>query len=1399
MKPRLHHTTTFNLSLIGAMAGALSIILYPVVAHGETTDNSQPAVEVNDNFNTALQAEKVEQIIVSSEEPENNIPETIIDVNSADAVDRNQQHPTTGSLIESSSINFDSSTFDTEFNNQYSTIATTESQKETQPSLGIQPFQPAVETTLPRGLTKIAADASSSTTSATTEVQTFSPVFDATLPRGLTKITADASSSTTSATTEIQTFQPDVETTLPRGLSKIAADASSSTTSATTEIQTFQPAVETTLPRGLTKIAADASSITTPTTEIQTFQPAVETTLPRGLSKIAQGVKENVDPNSPSPNASPVSTGAKILTPTADSVLDAPATTVTVQFPAGSQIELRVNGTLVDPSLVGRTESDSTTKLVTQTWYGVSLQAGKNTISAQVLGSTEPPATVQVVIRGTPKQLTLETVESRIPADGRATATVRGQLIDENGNRSNQDAVITLIPTAGDFVGQDFKPDQPGFQVEAKGGQFTAALRSNLKAQTVRILAKVNDLEAFTQLQFETALRPSLLTGVVDLRLGARGTDYYGSFRDFLRPDRDNRTQLDFHSAIFATGAIGDWLFTGAYNSSRNLNEDCNCDNRLFRSYQFSEQNYPVYGDSSTSTVVTPSIDSVYVRFEHSSGIPGSTPDYFMWGDYNTEEFARSSQQYTATTRQLHGFKANYNLGNLQFTAFYGNNLQGFQRDAIAPDGTSGYYFLSRRILVPGSENVFLELEELNRPGTVLQRQQLGRGSDYEIDYDRGTLLFREPILRTDVDRDGQVLVRKIIVSYQYDTQDSNSDIYAGRLQYNFSRAVNQESWLAATYVRENQGVRGFELYGADAMIALGGNSKLIAEYAHSSNNSDVMGKVSGEAYRLEAEGQIFKGIQGRAYYRYAGTGFANNATISFVPGQTRYGAQLTGQVSATTNIRLQYDHEDNFGIAPQPLDTFEELFAPRSQAVPGSQVDNSLTTISAGIQQRLGSAIVDLDWIHRNREDRIPTNALSSNSDQLRSRLTVPLASNLTFQAQNELTLSSTKDTVYPDRTIFGLNWAVIPGINISLAQQFYSSGQLSGNSITSLSVNGEHKLGTDTVLTGRYSILGGANEITTQGAIGLNNRWSIAPGLRLNLAYEHVFGSFFQKTAAGQQFAQPFAPGQSASAIGFNGGDSYSVGLEYSDNPEFQASARYEYRSSSGGSNTVISAAATGKISPSLTALVRYQQANSSNQKLTGLGDTVNLKVGLAYRDPNSDKFNALLRYEYRQNPATIPDTILLGSGTGSEDHTFALEAIYAPNWQWEFYGKYALRNSTSYLASDLVGTTTVNLAQFRATYRLGYSMDLVGEARVINQSTYTETGFVIEAGYYLSPNLRLAAGYVFGRVDDRDFSGTRSAGGPYLGITLKLNELFDGFGQQKVTPFQEKESQVPGKLRI
>ena len=89
--------------------------------------------------------------------------------------------------------------------------------------------------------------------------------------------------------------------------------------------------------------------------------------------------------------------------------------------------------------------------------------------------------------------------------------------------------------------------------------------------------------------------------------------------------------------------------------------------------------------------------------------------------------------------------------------------------------------------------------------------------------------------------------------------------------------------------------------------------------------------------------------------------------------------------------------------------------------------------------------------------------------------------------------------------------------------------------------------------------------------------------------------------------------------------------------------------------------------------------------------------------------------MHYDYRRNPSTVPDTLLIGSGTGSRDGVFAVEGIYAPQWQWEFYGKLARRDSVSYLASDYVGSSRIDLAQMRATYRFRADMGPRGRRAV------------------------------------------------------------------------------------
>ena len=1173
-------------------------------------------------------------------------------------------------------------------------------------------------------------------------------------------------------------------------------------------------------------------AIATPGTQTQTGAK------PGTLAQTAQATPETEVETAP---AAIAADQIQILTPK-ETVTAVKSTDFVVKYPTGTEIQVFVNGQAISANTPTQTQDDPQSNETTQVWYRLPLQAGENVILVKA-GGTEV-GTAKVTVQETAAKINFLPFQvPQVPADGRSALTVEGEVLNEAGQAIDKDTVVTLTATAGKFVGADYDKDRAGFQVLARGGKFTAQLQSGLDPQTVRIRAAIDrtalvteaekkqptnlplsqfnpppylmsnnpddkTLEAYTQAEFITNLRPFILSGNVNLRFGQAGLDFYNSYQDFLRPSLlDQGYRVDFGVAAFTQGRIGEWLFTGAFNNQRPLNQDCSGATRLFRDPQFCDQVYPTYGDSSTVDYLTPSIDSVYFKIERTSPVIGAGSDYAMWGDYTTQEFARASQFYTSTTRQLHGFKANYNLGDLQVTMAYANNIRGFQRDTIALNGTSGYYYLARRLVIAGSENIFLESEELLRPGTVIERKPLYRGVDYEIDYDRGAILLRRNIKALEFDPFGRTLVRRLVTTYQYDSLDDGGKLYAGRVQYNINRDIGREAWAGFSYLREDQGDQRLDLYGGDILVSLGKDAQFIGEVARSDYDSIFQGNIGGYAYRFELFGTITPGLIGKAYYRSVEAGFTNNATASFTPGQTRYGAEVSARITPTTQGTVQFDREINFGIAPAVRGLtaitnvgFGDLFNPTQEPIPGSKVDNSLTTFRAGLSQKIGPVEIGLDWVRRSRQDRILPTRLEADGNQIVSRLTYPILDNLVFRVQDERNLGDS-DPLYPNRTTVGIDWGVTPDVTVRLAQQFIgSTNQFDANSFTSLDILSDKRLSDDTTFTSRYSILNGVNGWSSQSAMGLNHRLLIAPGLRLDLGYERVATDLFAYTAAGQQFAQPLAVGQSAASLGLLSYDSYSVGLDYTDNPNFKANGRFEYRDGDDGNDSmVISASAAGKLSPALTVLGRYQQANFANQLLSdaGLGDTINVKVGMAYRNPFNDKFNALLKYEYRQNPSTTPDTILVGSGTGSDIHLVSLEGIYAPNYRWEFYGKFALRSTKSYIADDFTDNNLLTLGQFRTSYRFAYRWDATAEVRWISQSVvgFDEVGLAAELGYYFTPNLRAALGYNFGGANDRDFNRTKD--GVYVTLSLKLDELLSGFGVRlpgaKVAPPQQQESVI------
>ncbi|MEM9136402.1 MAG: hypothetical protein AAGB01_03505 [Cyanobacteria bacterium P01_F01_bin.42] len=551
---------------------------------------------------------------------------------------------------------------------------------------------------------------------------------------------------------------------------------------------------------------------------------------------------------------------------------------------------------------------------------------------------------------------------------------------------------------------------------------------------------------------------------------------------------------------------------------------------------------------------------------------------------------------------------------------------------------------------------------------------------------------------------------------------------------------------------------------------------------------------VSGDAFRAEVSSTIVDGVKARGFYRTTDEGFSNNATTSFVPGQTRYGADVDAEVLKNTTLRLSYDQENNFGTAPEALDALEELIRPGVAPIPGTPQDNSLTTIRAGLLQKIGKASVGVDWVRRDRDDNITNTSVLS--DQLSTAVQVPVTDKLSLHAYNDLTLSSESDPLYPNRTTVGLDWQFHPDLALTFNNTYFSGGQFDKDLITSLGLKGSHTFATDTTLHGELTMLSDQfNPRGMGGRLGIDQDIRLGPGLDMDFSYEYVLSELFT-TAAGEQFLQPFAVGSGASALPLTSGHSFSAGIDYTDNPDLNLGARIEHRTNDRGSNTVVTAKALGKINRDLTGLFSFQQASAANQTLSDLGVSRDIKLGLAFRNPNDDTFNGLLRYEFRQNPSLIPESLLVGRGTSSESHLLAAEGIYAPSWRWELYGKAGVRHSRTNLAQGLVADSTSPIAQLRLTHRFSYRWDVAAEGRWIGQPSagFDEFGVNVELGYYLNPNIRLSAGYAFGEINDRDLGNSRSSDGPYLGVTLKLdNNLFKDFGFQRPSIPQQQESVI------
>ncbi|MCX7635385.1 MAG: hypothetical protein N2Z74_06530, partial [Syntrophales bacterium] len=597
---------------------------------------------------------------------------------------------------------------------------------------------------------------------------------------------------------------------------------------------------------------------------------------------------------------------------------------VVLKVPLGTEPSLSLNGVPVTNKQIGRRIDYAPGRVTVVEYIDIRLNAGEtNILQAETkdpFGIVRGTKRIAVNAAGTPERIVIRTDKTETPADGRSQILVTVEIRDRQGRIVPYETLANVSVSAGEIVEKDLDPLTEDHQIALHKGVGTFTIRAPRDTGEATIAAAVDDRRETTKVFFSPHLRSLFLTGMGEVTLGhGRGTGYHR----FLKENGwfDDGWYSGGRGAFFLKGKIyDDFLLTAAYDTDKKKRDD------LFRENDLAldtEDQYPIYGDESKTGYEALSTDKLYLKLEKNRS-------YLLYGDYRTE---LNDTTLAAYNRSFTGLKYELNTPRFKLRSFGSHTDQTQMVDALPGKGISGYYYLTKRPVIEGSERVVIEVRDRWRPDRVLERKTKGRGGDYEIDYDLGAILFKEPIASHDSDYNPVY----IIVSYESRTEGEKYYIYGGR------GAFQAREWLeiGATGVVEEKAIGNYHLIGADMTLRLPRKTVFKAEYAQTKGIFEETGLFnwhsdSGRSFTLESE--PFEKLRLSGYYRTLGDYFLNLSASDVTRGTTKYGFDVAYRLLPTTQLKGRfYDEKDD-------LNRIDHRFA------------------AAGVQTKFGKTKIDAE-----------------------------------------------------------------------------------------------------------------------------------------------------------------------------------------------------------------------------------------------------------------------------------------------------------------------------------------------------------------------------------------------------------------------------------------------------
>ena len=1003
------------------------------------------------------------------------------------------------------------------------------------------------------------------------------------------------------------------------------------------------------------------------------------------------------------------------------------------------KITAKVNGQLIDTRHIIARDTNTLRLASVTRWRGVDLREGDNEFEIEVRdedGALVKTINETIIFARNVMRATGVVDQSVLVADGRTLPEIAIRIEDESGRQVHPGRIINVdVPSPYRLYSESGERDllvdgsdqlaplsaRENITV-GQNGIARIKLEPTLQTGKVTVIVTLdNGRKVPVYMYLEPEKRDWILVGLAEGTVGLdniRGNAINTS-------ESDDGVFNDGRVAFFAKGLIkGEWLLTLAVDTDKR---------RGSTDGDFAEEIdpnafYTLYGDRSYVEFEAVSRYPVYVKIEKSHA-------YALFGDFDTNI---TEGRLTAYNRRLSGLKAEYIGENFQVLGFAAETNQGFAKDEIAADGTSGTYQLSNSNILVQSETIVVETRDRFRPDVILDSKPMVRFLDYTLDYLTGELLFRLPV---DVS-DGQFNPNVIVVDYESASDTERNITAGGRVQ---AQLLDDRVQVGSSFVSEGGAAdrpnsRSNQI-GVDIVADVTDNTQIRAEYAITENDTDN-GRQTSNAILAEVihTGERFSG---EAYFRQEEEGFGLGQRNSNTNTIRRYGASGYYQLRDAQKT----DDADSLNQSIQGQVYREENLATGGQR----------TTADVGVEHRAGRYALSTGL--RASRDEIPGQADRESVLATASASYSLPEHGATFQIAHEQPLGG-KDEVsaFPQRTTFGIDKSFGDKITASVRHELLDGDNLR-NQNTSFGLTTTPWSGA--VVTASTDLLTADSGRRLGATIGLDqqvqvtDKWSLSAGLRNREVLDE------------DGVLVAIAPDAAISPLETNEDFvSAYLGVGYRDEA-LSASIRGEGRQAGTGNNTyIVSTAAAREVSEELSLAGAGRLV--IDDRIVGEVDSeiADFRLGVAYRpkDEGTVWFNRLdIGYQNRDDLSSNIKIVNNAAMNTLINDRLQLSANYGIK-----YNKTEVNGQTLDSVTHLLGAET--------RFDLTEKIDLGLRGQVLANSDFSEAQYSFGPSIGVSPvdNVWISLGYNLEGFRDDDFEAAEySRDGVFLKFRVKFDQ--------------------------